>query len=100
MKYAPVFPERFGSLAGTRAFMAGFVDTYNHDHHHTGIGLHTPADVHYGHAATLSRQRSATLVAARAAHPEHFSTAGDPKILALPADFWVNRPSTTEPITA
>jgi hypothetical protein len=47
LKYAPVFPERFGSLADARGFMARFVAGYNH-HHHTGIGLHTPADVHYG----------------------------------------------------
>ena len=44
LKYAPVFPDRFGSLADARAFMAGFVETYNHGHRHTGIGLHTPAD--------------------------------------------------------
>jgi transposase InsO family protein len=52
LKYAPVFPDRFGSLADARAFMAGFVEAYNHDHHHAGIGLHTSADVHYGHAQT------------------------------------------------
>jgi putative transposase len=48
MKYAPVFPERFGSIGEARAFMDRFVSAYNHEHHHTGIGLHTPADVHYG----------------------------------------------------
>lgn len=29
MKYLPVFPERFGSLADARAFMSGFADWYN-----------------------------------------------------------------------
>ena len=28
--------------------MDSFADWYNHEHRHTGIGLHTPADVHYG----------------------------------------------------
>ena len=28
--------------------MDRFTHAYNHEHHHTGIGLHTPADVHYG----------------------------------------------------
>ncbi len=51
LKYAPVFPDRFGSLQHARGFLADFVETYNHQHHHTGIGLHTPADVHYGLAA-------------------------------------------------
>jgi putative transposase len=96
MKYLPTFPDRFGSVADARAFMDGFVHAYNHEHHHTGIGLHTPADVHYGHANTVNTQRSAALTAARAAHPERFSTTTDPKILALPDDAWINRPAPAE----
>ena len=37
LKYAPIFPERFGSLADARMFMDRFVDGYNHEHHHTGV---------------------------------------------------------------
>lgn len=92
MKYLPVFPERFGSLADARSFMDRFTTAYNHEHHHSGIGLHTPADVHYGHAKTVAEQRSATLTAARQAHPERFSTDADPKILALPQTAWINQP--------
>lgn len=55
MKYAPVFPARFGSLTDARTFVGDFVDWYNHEHRHTGIGLHTPADVHYGHATAKGR---------------------------------------------
>ncbi|PAU89210.1 hypothetical protein CK505_13970 [Kocuria sp. WN036] len=69
MKYAPAFPERFGSLADARTFMADFIEAYNRDHHHAGIGLHTVADVHYGHAATVMKQRSAALATARATTP-------------------------------
>ena len=93
LKYTPTFPERFGSLVDARAFMARFVATYNHEHHHTGIGLHTPADVHYGHVGAVSTTRSEALSAARAAHPERFTTNQDPKILALPQDAWINRPA-------
>ena len=42
LKFAPVFPERFGSVGEARAFMAVFVEGYNHTHHHTRIGLNTP----------------------------------------------------------
>ncbi|MGH8967869.1 MAG: transposase, partial [Actinomycetes bacterium] len=98
MKYLPVFPERFGSLADARAFMDRFVTAYNHEHHHSGIGLHTPADVHYGHAKTVDLQRSTALAAARAAYPERFATDTNPKILALPEDAWINRPA--QPDTA
>jgi len=86
LKYAPVFPERFASLGDARTFMADFVNGYSHNHRHTGIGLNTPADVHYGLAAATTRDRSAVLATARAAHPERFTTSNDPKILALPGD--------------
>ncbi len=96
MKYAPVFPDRFGSIGQARGFMDAFVTDYNHQHHHTGIGLHTPADVHYGHASTVDRQRSATLQAARQAHPERFATSTSPKILTLPENAWINQPADAE----
>jgi len=95
MKYAPVFPERFGSIGEARGFMDAFATAYNHEHHHTGIGLHTPADVHFGHASDVDTQRSAALAAARQAHPERFATSTDPKILALPDNAWINQPAET-----
>jgi len=39
LKYAPTFPERFGTLADARGFLDDFVQWYNHQHRHTGIGL-------------------------------------------------------------
>jgi putative transposase len=72
--------------------MADFVENYNHAHRHTGIGLNTPADVHYGLAAGKALERSATLAAARAQHPERFSTTCDPKILTLHETVWINKP--------
>jgi transposase InsO family protein len=93
MKYAPAFPARFGSIQHAREFLAAFEDWYNHDHHHSGIGLHTPADVHYGHAPTVAAQRSRTLAAARRIHPERFGrTDPAPKILDMPGAAWINKP--------
>lgn len=94
MKYAPVFPTRFGSLQHARKFMAEFVEWYNHAHHHSGIGLHTPADVHYGHAPTVAALRSDTLAQARQTTPARFSGANDPapKILEMPEAAWINQP--------
>ena len=93
LKFAPVFPERFGSLADARTFIASFVDGYNHTHRHTGIGLNTPADVHYGLASGKAVHRSKTLAAARAKNPARFVTNMDPKILALPDTAWINNPA-------
>jgi transposase InsO family protein len=97
LKYAPVFPERFSSLQAARQFMSEFVEYYNHDHRHGGIGLHSPADVHYGLASETARQRSQTLEAARRRHPTRFATTHDPKILDIPTAAWINQPQNQDP---
>jgi putative transposase len=84
-------------LADARGFLADFVQWYNHEHRHTGIGLHSPADVHYGLAAAKATDRFATLAVARAANPERFSTSTPPKILQLPASAWINPPLPVQP---
>jgi putative transposase len=93
LKYGPEFPERFGSLSEAREFMDTFTHWYNHEHRHTGIGLHTPADVHFGLAAGKAADRRAVLAAARAQHPHRFTTTTPPKILDLPNSVWINRPA-------
>ncbi len=92
LKYAPVFPDRFGSLADARAFGGLFFSYYNHEHRHSGIGLHTPASVHYGTAHGVRAMRQQTLDAAYATHPERFGhrRPAPPK---LPAVAWINQPS-------
>lgn len=95
MKYGPTFPERFGSLGDARVFISSFVDWYNHHHQHSGIGFHTPANVHYGFSDEVARKRSQTLAVARAKHPHRFNTTTDPKILALPGPAWINQPKET-----
>jgi putative transposase len=100
MKYGPMFPERFASLGDARAFISEFVDWYNHHHHHSGIGFHTPANVHYGFAAGVAQKRSQTLAAARNKHPHRFTTTTDPKILDLPGPAWINQPKETTEKTA
>ncbi len=92
LKYAPVFPERFGSLGDARTFMDEFIDRYNHEHHHQRLGLHTPADVHYGLAAAKVDERADVLAEARAAHPERFGSGKVPKALDLPETAWINKP--------
>lgn len=93
LKYGPSFPERFGSLSQAREFMDSFTTWYNHEHRHTGIGLHTPADVHYGLATDKAADRRAVLADARARHPNRFTTTTTPKILDLPDTAWINRPT-------
>ena len=93
LKYGPEFPERFGSLSEARQFMDAFAQWYNHEHRHTGIGLHTPADVHYGLDTDKAADRRAVLAAARAANPQRFGTTHAPKIINLPDTVWINPPA-------
>jgi putative transposase len=93
LKYGPQFPERFRSICEARQFMDSFTHWYNHEHRHTGIGLHTPADVHFGLATDKAADRRAVLTDARARHPQRFGTISAPKILDLPDTAWINRPA-------
>lgn len=90
MKYVPDFPDRFGSLADARAFCEGFFLAYNHEHRHSGIGMHTPASVHFGTVEQIHTQRQATLNRAYATHPERFTRR--PRPPALPDEAWINQP--------
>ena len=90
LKYVPDFPDRFGSLADARAFCEGFFTAYNHEHRHFGIGMHTPASVHFGTAAEVRTHRQHTLDRAYAQHPERFNRRPQPP--RLPETAWINQP--------
>jgi putative transposase len=94
LKYRPDFPDQFGSIQHARAFCQVFFGWYNHDHRHSGIGLHTPADVHYGRADGIRTARAEVLTDAYALHPERF-VRKHPRPPALPGAVWINRPDPT-----
>ena len=91
MKYRPEFPDRFGSIQDGRAFCRSFFEWYNTQHHHSGIGLHTPHSVHYGLAQAINDARRVTLNVAHSAHPERF-VRKPPEPPALPGAVWINPP--------
>ncbi len=94
MKYRPDFPERFGSIQDARAWARPFFHWYNHEHHHSGLGLLTPVTVHYGQAQAVIEQRRKVLLAAYAAHPQRF-VRGEPKPPSLPTEVWINKPQSS-----
>ncbi len=91
MKYFPQFPDRFGCIQDTRSFGGGFFGYYNNEHRHSGIGLMTPAMVHYGRAEHVLAARQATLLDAYRDHPERF-VRRPPQPPALPRQAWINPP--------
>jgi putative transposase len=95
LKYRPDFPDRFDSIEHARDFCRGFFRWYNHEHRHSGIGLMTPAAVHYGQANELHVKRADVLAAAFAANPERF-VHGAPRPPKLPTAVWINKPETKE----
>jgi putative transposase len=96
LKYRPTFPPRFGSIQDARAHCQVFFLWYNTEHHHAGLGLLTPADVHHGLAEQRAAARGVVLAAAHAAHPERFP-AGVPHPRRHPAEVWINPPKVLRP---
>ncbi len=92
LKYCPAFPERFGSIQDARSFCETFFGYYNHEHRQSGIGLHTPASLHYGTATAIRAQRAATLDAAYTANPHRFN-GRRPTPPKLPTVAWINNPT-------
>jgi len=95
LKYRPDFPERFGSIEDARGFNGDFFRWYNNEHHHTGLGLLTPADVHFGRAEQRRAHRALVLEAAQCARPERF-VRGTPVPPPLPTAAWINKPKLAD----
>jgi putative transposase len=95
LKYRPDFPARFHSIQAARAHCQRFFTWYNDEHRHSGLGLHTPADVHHGHAHAVREQRGIVLDAAYAAHPERF-VSKRPMPPTIPTNAWINPPQQEE----
>lgn len=95
LKYRPEFPDRFGSIQDGRAFCQRFFPWYNDHHRHSGIGLLTPATLHFGLADQAQLQRQAVLSAAYQRNPERF-VRQHPKPFAIPKEVWINKPLTSD----
>jgi len=95
LKYRPEFPDRFGCIQDSRAFCQGFFRWYNEEHRHSGLGLLTPAMVHYNQTARILEQRQTVLAMAYRAHPERF-VRRVPKPLSVPTEVWINKPPNSD----
>jgi putative transposase len=97
-KYRPDFPDRFGCYEDAHSYCARFFSWYNDQHRHSGIGYHTPRDLHYGRAEGVREQRQKVLDVAYAAHPERFvrKPSTPPEI---PVVSWINEPKEVEAST-
>jgi putative transposase len=90
LKYCPAFPDHFDDIDHAQAFCKEFFDYYNHEHYHSGLGLHTPASVHFGTAEQIRAGRAEVLATAYTRNPERFSRPPEPP--KLPTAAWINPP--------
>lgn len=95
LKYRPEFPDRFGCYVEALSFCRTFFPWYNEEHYHSGIGLLTPASLHYGQATQVLAARHDVLRAAYEKHPERF-VGGCPEPPNIPEAVWINPPAKTE----
>ena len=91
LKYRPDFPRTFGSIEHGRAHCIDFFAWYNNEHHHSGLAMFTPADVHFGRVDDRHAVRQAVIDAAFEAHPERFPH-GPPAVRRPPTVVWINPP--------
>ena len=91
LKYCPAFPDHFDDIEHARTFCKEFFDYYCHEHYHSGLGLNTPASVHFGTAEQIRADRADVLAAAYTRNPERFNRRPEPP--KLPAVAWINPPS-------
>jgi transposase InsO family protein len=74
LKYRPEYPARpFADLTEARQWVAGFVDWYNHQHHHSAIQFVTPTQRPAGLDGEILARRKAVYAVAKARHPERWS---------------------------
>jgi len=92
LKYQPQFPRRFGCIQDAKSFCRAFFDWYNRDHHHLGIGLMTPDQVHYGQTDEVHAARQQTLNQAFHANPNRFVNK-TPEPPTKPTAVWINPPN-------
>ena len=92
LKYQPRFPKRFGCIEDARTFRRQFCDWYNLAHHHRGIGLMTPDQVHYGQVDAVHAARQATLDQAFRENPGRFVKKA-PTPPEKPTAAWINPPT-------
>ncbi len=92
LKYQPRFPKRFGCIEDARSFCRDFFDWYNQHHHHAGIGMMTPDQVHYGQIEAVHAARQVTLDQAFSQYPARF-VKRPPVPPAKPTATWINPPA-------
>ena len=91
VKCRPDYPRRpFRSQDDACAWVAAFVDWYNHQHRHSGIRFVTPDQRHSGQADEICRHRARVYEQARQLHPRRWTRST--RCWRQPEVVWINPP--------
>lgn len=94
IKQRPELPKRLADIEHGRQVLRHIYRWYNYDHHHSGILMLTPAQVHTGQAEVFLQRRLAVRMADYEANPLRFIN-GPPRLQHLPTEVWINQPNDT-----
>ena len=94
MKYALDYPGKFENIEHARTWTAAFIDTYNTQHRHSGIGHYTPESVHDGTWTVFQQRRQNVLDNAWRQHPNRHRRR--PRASTIHAESWINNPTTRQ----
>lgn len=72
LKYDLSCPDRFDSIDHARTWTSEFLHRYATQHRHSGLGRHTPEQIHTGTAETVRAQRQHHLDRYWTTHPRRF----------------------------
>ena len=91
-KYTLEFPERFDDFGEAQAYCEWFFAMYNTEHRHSGIGYHTPTNVHFRQTGPVTARRRGLLDKAYRRHPGRYEHR--PRPPRLPGRAHINQPIT------
>ena len=73
LKYNVSYPGKFSSIENAREWFAGFVNSYNTSHSHSGMHFITPQQVRSGNYELIVANRNKVMKEARSKNPQRWS---------------------------
>ncbi|MCP3686275.1 MAG: IS3 family transposase [bacterium] len=73
LKYNVLYPGKFSSTENAREWFAGFVDSYNTSHSHSGMHFITPQQVRSGQYGSIVANRNKVMIEAKSKNPQRWS---------------------------
>lgn len=94
MKYQLNYPGHFTSIDTAREWVSAYINEYNNNHRHSGIGHYTPDSVHHHTWTHTHAARQALLDADYQAHPHRYRRP--PQATKPNPETWINKPQPNQ----